>query len=178
MDVVSFDLFDTLFYRKCAHPTDIFEMVGGKEFKEARIQAEKEARKQSPYEEITFYDIYALLDGSLAQKELETEEANIYLNPRVHGYYKRSQGKTIIIASDMYLPKWFIQRQLELHGIKYHELFLSSDLRVTKSTGNMFKKIVEKYPDKRIMHFDDRKDLCLIAERYGIEGAWTRKWEG
>ena len=61
--IVSFDIFDTLLKRNVGRPSDVFsvmeyansDLMG---FKNARIFAEQEARKESQYEEVTLNEIY------------------------------------------------------------------------------------------------------------------------
>ena len=68
--VISFDIFDTLFFRKCLLPENIFEIIGNNKyvkkyfdtastFKKYRIYAEKNARITHKYkQDITLDEIY------------------------------------------------------------------------------------------------------------------------
>lgn len=84
-EYVSFDIFDTLVLRNCEKPSDVFKIVGSDTdgFYEARVQAEKEVRHASRFEEITLNEIYEHLRSvygtdkadQLKQREIETEIA-------------------------------------------------------------------------------------------------------
>lgn len=68
-ECVSFDVFDTLLKRSVASPEDVFlymekEISGWKiakidNFAEARVNAEREARKATPQREVSLQDIYS-----------------------------------------------------------------------------------------------------------------------
>lgn len=57
-DVVTFDVFDTLVIRDVLDPTDVFNLIGGKKFRYARVLAELMAVRNSRREEITLEEIY------------------------------------------------------------------------------------------------------------------------
>ena len=71
----------------------------------------------------------------------------------------RKNNVKIIIATDMYLPKGFIERLLEKNKIKYDYLYVSNDIQVRKSRGTMFKYI---WNDLNI----NKKDLIHIGDNY------------
>ena len=174
-DVISFDLFDTLILRKCLFPTDAFNLIKRLPFKHSRVQLERKARevwKLRGKDEINFDDLYGILPNSdfLKNKELEVERDLIYINEPVREIleYAKSIGKTIILASDMYMKKDFLEGILKENNIVYDEFYLSSELNATKHTGKLYELIKGDYKDKKILHIDDRKDLCVKAESYGF----------
>ena len=125
--IISFDIFDTLLKRNTIKPIDIFELVEKKynlknknkicEFKKLRIEAESIARSNSDKEDILLEDIYKEinLDDSVAlnlmEIELNIEEEFLMQNIEMKKIYDYAlyKGKEIIIISDMYLPKKFIE---------------------------------------------------------------------
>ncbi|MCL2607819.1 MAG: hypothetical protein FWD92_04630 [Methanomassiliicoccaceae archaeon] len=169
--VVSFDIFDTLLVRPTVHPTDMFKLVGrktqyvGAQFLQMRRLAETEARKRRPfgYDDVTldeiydtFSDIYCV-SREEAERIKETELATEfkYLRPRkaLKELYLNAikAQKEVILASDMYLPMEFIESVLRKNGYDGHsKIYLSSELKLTKGNGRLFKKIVEDYFEKGI----------------------------
>lgn len=183
-DVVSFDVFDTLLVRPFLHPTDLFavledyvnkrlQSVDSIHFKSIRIEAEKDARHTSwimnnNNQEISLHDIYerigviTCIDRQILEeikaKEIELELK--YLSRRHSGYelytMAKHLGKKIIITSDMYLSKDIIQSALEKNGYAgFDAIFISSEVNLTKSTGDLFRYIQRRYTGKRILHGGD-----------------------
>ena len=151
---VSFDIFDTLLKRKVNNPEDIFQLmqlnIGNTipDFKDKRINAERQARLINNPREITLDDIYNnFSDVSETQKEylkkleLKFEKAALMPNkPIVDLFNKCVQArKLVFIISDMYLPFSFIESVLNEWGIKgYTKIYLSSDKHLTKRSGLLF----------------------------------------
>lgn len=174
-DIISFDLFDTLILRKCLYPTDAFNLVKPLPFKHSRIMLEKKAREVGNLKgvvEIDYDSIYKMLPQSdfLKSKELEVEKDLIYINEPIREIldYAKSIGKFVILASDMYMKKDFLESIMKENGIEYDKFYLSSELNATKHSGELYKLIKKDFPDKTILHIDDRKDLCIKAESVGI----------
>lgn len=161
--VISFDLFDTLLKRNVWCPQNIFMLVereGARRFgsqldgfSEKRISAERKAREISVCEDVTINEIYEQLpyeDGMksiLLQLELDAEYAMITPNEEMKRVYEYavSSGKKILFVSDMYLSVEFIERLLQKCGYRhYTKLYVSSDTKVSKSTGHMYKLILNE----------------------------------
>lgn len=177
---VSFDIFDTVLKRDVPEPKDVFKCIENyyrlNGFVEARIQAEKKARRNSHKEEISFKDIYHNIDNSfkkLENCEIEMEKKllrnNLFLQPVLD--YCRKTGKKIILISDMYLSVFFIKELLKKYQIPYDELYVSSDIGVQKITGDLFQHVLknENISGKELIHIGDsvRGDF-LGARRAGI----------
>jgi len=133
--VVSFDIFDTALIRKVLKPTDIFQVVadeiGIEGFKNARIAAEKNARKLQPgREDIAYSDIYSLISKEIdPQKELDVEERYLTVNKECYELYKSVPSECkVIFTSDMYLPHEFVSKILHKYGYYYHELYISGSV--------------------------------------------------
>jgi predicted HAD superfamily hydrolase len=182
--VHSFDVFDTCLLRTCAFPSDIFievarALVGSKpspdecgfadDFRSARTKAEVTARSQTDREDITLQEIWAELASKFPpydatagiEVELDIERRNIGPNRNVLSVVKasRESGARIAFISDMYLPAAFIQEQLECHGF-FREgdgLFVSSEVGLTKRTGNLFRHMlrVEGVDPAHVRHYGD-----------------------
>lgn len=167
--VVSFDVFDTLILRPFWTPTDLFLLMNDAfhrectvssyvDFSEIRVQAERDCRarirKEHPqYEEITLDEIYDQLEKDycldrMALEKLKALEQELELRfcvERKMGRQlfelARSQGKQVIICSDMYLPRQTVEAILKKNGYEYDHLYLSSELRVSKGSQALFKHV-------------------------------------
>ena len=192
--VISFDVFDTLVYRPFWNPSDLFYLLGdfantlldskdGLDFYNLRIEAEKRARlvnkvNHPMWEDITLDDIYVELKKYLGVSDdiitkIKVQEINLELQYcKVRQYAKeifdlaKYLGKKIIITSDMYLPHDVIETILHQCGYQgYEHLFVSSETKVTKATGNMYSFVVKNMGlnPKNILHIGDNIDSDVKA---------------
>lgn len=131
------------------------------DFVQIRINAEAESRvtaKRNGKEEVTLEDIYKQmsyyqgLDIETYQKimnlEVETElELSYPIWENIEKLKKLQMSDTVYLISDMYLEKNIIQKML----INVDDIFvdipilLSSEVGVTKRTGNLYEYFIEKY---------------------------------
>lgn len=188
-DIISFDIFDTLLIRPYVKPTDLFlhieKLYKIKGFHKNRILAEKSARgKYIDNEEITLNQIYEEIDDKykpFKEIEIELEERILTIhkeNKEIYDYALRI-GKKIIIVSDMYLPKEVIEKILIKNNYtNYYKLYLSSDLMLTKASGNLYKYIIDDLNVKpsTIMHLGDNYHSDFENARlYGIDAFFIEK---
>lgn len=185
-DVVSFDIFDTLIDRTCKKPDDIFDYVQVmynlqnpkkkvSKFKTQRKKAYKNAVKKSKFEEITLKEIYDNLENytkkekeKLKGLEIKLELSLCKTNIKMHEIYLKllKDNKQIIVTSDMYLPLEIIEEILKKNGYtQIKKIFLSSELKLTKWTGSIYKKIVNLYRGKKIIHIGDNPTSDYIRAR-------------
>ena len=179
IEVVSFDIFDTLVLRSVKEPKDVFDIVENiynrnectsiSRFKERRVEAEDLARKTTTKEEITLDDIYiqeplSVFDSQIRLKlmtlEIEIEIKVCYTNPDIKPLYDMAinEGKKVVITSDMYLPKDIIETILNNCGYSnFSCLFLSCEENMTKRTGSLFRKVIStlNVSPKQILHIGD-----------------------
>lgn len=180
-DVISFDVFDTLVERSFLfEPSELFESVYGKVFsnqqfgrgfKMLRIEAERIAREKAEYsgfQEITLIEIYEQL-AKLSEfdektlKVFKKEEALLeidacYAKPKGKDLFEfaKKKGKNIWIISDIYLDRNTIEQILSKNGFEgYEKLVISSEPKLTKHTGDLFKSIKIGNEDKKIFHIGD-----------------------
>lgn len=194
-DIVSFDIFDTLLTRKTVDPRDVFtvarELFNEKspysmsdDFYRLRIKAEKTVRiKKSMHTEVSFDEIYEEFGvaygyskdfcDTLQKYELEAEHIMLMRDPStVEIYdYAKAQRKSIIIVSDMYLPKVRVAQLLRENGVDdWDELIVSSDEQVAKFSGSAYARIVGRYPGKRVLHVGDNIHSDKgWAEKFGFD---------
>ena len=188
-NIISFDIFDTLLIRPYVKPTDLFlhieKLYKIEGFHKNRILAEKSARgKYIDYEEITLNKIYEEIDDKykrFKEIEIELEERILTIhkeNKEIYDYALRI-GKKIIIVSDMYLPKNVIEKILIKNNYtNYYKLYLSSELNLTKASGNLYKYIIDdlKVKPSTIMHLGDNYHSDFENARlYGIDAFFIEK---
>ncbi|MCV6598920.1 MAG: HAD-IA family hydrolase [Alphaproteobacteria bacterium] len=187
-DVVSFDIFDTLLLRPYAKPVDLFshleqlENVEG--FAEERVNAERRTRRiikgnNPKYEDITLDEIYEEINPkfkSLKKKELDLEGKVLFQNSEIYNVYKYAlrKKKKVIFVSDMYLPATFLKKVVEKNGYdKYEKLYVSSEYRKGKGTGNLYKEVLKdlSLKAKNVVHIGDNHHSDFVqANNIGIKG--------
>jgi FMN phosphatase YigB (HAD superfamily) len=166
--IISFDIFETIAFRKVAKAVDIFKIVGNKEFVKKyfydssiflnyRISAEKNARiNKRNSQDVSLEEIYSYLpiDKRIQEKilklEIDEEIKQIYINKQMDEWIKlaKKYNKKVFLISDMYLSKSNIHKivvdKLKSKNL-IDEIFVSSEEKVTKYTSDLFVKIKEKY---------------------------------
>ena len=83
----------------------------------------------------------------LRQLEEKVERESVAARPDVVSImqFALSQGKRVVLASDMYLPRSVIESMLSAQGILgWHTLYLSSDIGLRKDSGDLYRHILEK----------------------------------
>ena len=161
----SFDIFDTLITRDVYKPTDIFIFLGKKlrdkkiieitpfEFMKKRIEAEKFARINSNFEEITLDEIYLVL-SNLVSFNLEDINEVKFLEEEIEFNFsspieenRRLTSYESILISDTYFKKEFLASLLKKNNISYRDIFVSSEFRKTKHHGSLYDEVIKAYND-------------------------------
>ncbi|WP_026879011.1 HAD-IA family hydrolase [Ignatzschineria larvae DSM 13226] len=219
-DVISFDIFDTLLYRPFKSPSDLFKFIEPEvheilsdntiDFYHLRRSSESIAftkAVEGGRGEITIDEIYnqlaSRLDISdelkkkLLNLELETEFRFLYPRKSALAAFKESvaSGKTVILISDMYLSKTFLEKVLNKNGYKgYKKLYVSSECGVKKHSGKLFDYVLQdlKVPAKDILHIGDNPigdikqakarglatfHLEKAIDLFGHNSAYIRPWK-
>ena len=191
-DVISFDMFDTLVFRTCKKPVDVFAYLEKQNniqnFKNLRIQAELDARRNSKkfWGEININEIYKELSAkintnieSAIMAEIEAEKKFCYANKFMLDLVKilRENNKTIIITSDMYLPSNYLNEILRNAGYpEFSNIYVSNELLKNKASGTSYKKLKDIYKDKNFIHIGDNKTSDIIkAKRLGFDTCLVKK---
>jgi len=198
MDVVSFDVFDTLLTRVVGTPTSAFILLGKvlvdrviinespTAFARKRVEAEVRAREKSEGSEVTLRMIYLELAQMLPltatemetamQVECEIEDLLIRAVPDAERRIlaERQCDARIIFMSDMYLPAPLIIRWLEQHGLWHQQdrLYLSNEERVSKATGKLFRRVLQSEclkPSQLTHYGNNRYSDVASALREGIK---------
>ncbi len=171
-DVISFDVFDTLIYRKVEKPNDIFHIMsaemGCNDFMDIRKKAENMARdvkeKREGNREVVLEEIYDLLQSRFhigkkwMDREIELEISMSMPNEYIRRVYELlvKFGKTIVFMTDMYLPLEVIRQIVEKNGYReYAQIILSNEYGLRKGDGTLQRILLEQYPYKKIVHVGD-----------------------
>jgi len=177
MRLASYDLFDTLITRVTRRPVDVFRLVGASgtvkfrwkfagiiPFHVWRRQAERVARKKSPHEDIHLVEIYRILGWVICRPDqvmrLEIALENSLIRPIPDAVEqlraRRETGTPCCIVSDMYLSRSMLRRIVRKH-IGDTPLYVSSQLRITKSSGRLFHHVAtsQNVPISDIHHYGD-----------------------
>ena len=195
IQVISFDIFDTLIYRPVTAPTDLFYLIKGDvqrilrdpsvDFQVMRTLAEVKARQlHSGLEDITIHQIYEYFitdfliskDDAQQIKELEIALETRYARPRkiMHEVFEfaRKSDKIIILTTDMYLTEQEIAPILSKCGYEgFSEIFISSQWNKTKQSGNLYREILRKLQisPKQMLHIGDNWHSDIdMAKQLGI----------
>lgn len=170
IDIVSFDIFDTLLWRPYIKASDMFihleEITRRNGFAEKRQEAESLFYQKYGYSrEVTIDDIYAILPEfiDLKERELNLELQILNVNFEIKKYYDYAKkiGKKIIICSDMYLPVDFLEKVLKKNGYgEYDKLYVSNAINRRKDRGDMYDYVLAdlKVKPSRILHIGDNKN--------------------
>ena len=179
----SVDIFDTLLFRLCRTPVEVFRFmqqrsevsVTTKHFKDYRIAAEEQARKDSrkrDAEDVSLAEIYTCFQeftsctreqAEIVRRiELETEMA--LLQPTNFGKrfleHVQKTGKRFVLTSDMYLPSEFLTEVLTSKGIfGWERLFVSNEHGRMKRTGTLYRDVIDHFnvPAEKILHIGDNR---------------------
>ncbi len=185
-EMISFDIFDTLFVRPVADPEDAFDMLGERfgivDFKRLRREAQAEAFRRmaaAGRNEITLEDIYGCMAALpagvdakvLCQAEFELEQVLTVPNPELIGIFKSiAARKRVAIISDMYLPQLFFERLFEEHGLPRVPMYVSSERNATKrDRGELFDCMIAEtgVAPGKVLHIGDNlvSDVTRARER-------------
>ena len=198
IDIVSFDMFDTLVVRPFYKPSDMFELMDKTfiklsnynkviKFSKIRFDSEVFLRKESLKNgicEVKIDDIYNYIkdfysipyDIVLKMKNLEEELEIKYCTKRHTAYdlYELSRfiNKKVIVTTDIYMNRNTIEEILRRNEYDFDHIYISSELLKTKSDGSLFHHIKET-ENKRILHIGDNVNSDVkMAEKNNIVSAY------
>ena len=178
VELVSFDIFDTLLLRPFVKPSDVWREVQVKLLAPGYAVCRKMANRLS-YEANSSYD--PTLDDAYRyipfykfckKTELQVEMDCLSVNPDMLKIwnYAGKQNKIRVISSDMYLPVKFIEKVLRKNGISgWDKLYVSSELQKTKRSGTLFKQLISDFnavPLNKMLHIGDNEqsDVKMPSE--------------
>lgn len=197
-EYVSFDIFDTLIFRPLFSPADLYKFLNIEfnrlldkevliDFPLIRINAEDSQRRilkaQNPAcEDVNLDEIYDFIKTNycftdevietIKRREIELELDFCTARKTAYELYElaRYHDKKIIFISDMYLPGDVVS-QILLKNEYEGELFLSSETRFLKSSGNLYKYALSKLgiTADQLVHIGDNLNSDIkAATKLGI----------
>jgi FMN phosphatase YigB (HAD superfamily) len=203
--VLSLDCFDTLLWRKVAHPTDVFYSLQRSALFQARgitadmrINSESAARKKRKVlagtYEVSLSDIYRellpqadeTLIGQAVDAEVSCEIAHGFIYEPVARLIRRAhqRGLRTIVVSDTYLSSAQLRHMLsELMGEDcglIQQIHCSSEAGKAKTTG-IWPEILrrENRLPHQLFHLGDNRQADQEAPaRLGIGAAWLENHPG
>lgn len=181
-DLVSFDFFDTLFVRPLVDPEDAFDVLcetrGIEAFRARRRAAQSRAFQvmiQNRRGEIDIDGIYECFDDlpnpdAVRNAEFDLEHAVTLPNPEMVAVFLAAikMGKTVVVTSDMYLPRHWFSALMQRHGLPDVPLFISADRNATKrDQGELFGILSAEtdVPNHRILHIGDNAESDVAKAR-------------
>lgn len=171
VEVVSFDIFDTLLERPLLEPTDLFHLIGNKYDKDTK-KSFYEVRKKYDDGLKNFDEIYSAIEkgenipSSVIQQmkldELQLETSLLRRREEIFQVYNYAvkRGKKVIAISDMYLPDSFLTDVLKRNGyMNIAKVYVSSAHNKRKDKGSLYDYVLEKegLPPKKLLHVGDNK---------------------
>lgn len=190
--VVSFDMFDTLVFRRVNAPETIFDLVGKHfgihGFCKIRMAEQNEASRrvyekyQYPHANIDeIYDVLAehteipVNWNEVKEYEIQMEKDALVANREMLEVFKfaKEQGKRVVITSDMYLFAETLQDILEKQGFKgIDHVYCSADERKAKFNKELFEllSVKENVDYTNILHIGDKdRDDSEYPGSFGIK---------
>ncbi|MDD3182939.1 MAG: hypothetical protein PHD48_09075, partial [Alphaproteobacteria bacterium] len=173
IDVVSFDIFDTLLVRPVMNPKDIFYLIAQKldkklgiDFISLRWSAEDGlADTYATLEDIYNYirekfNLEKNVCDLLMAEELHCERQLLQARADMEKIYQRAvkSGKRVIAVSDMYLPSSVLKEILWAKGFdKIDTIYVSCEKKARKDSGKLFDTVLrhEKIAAERMVHIGD-----------------------
>ena len=178
-DYVSFDIFDTLIFRNVVNPTDVFMQIELGEdlydFYNVRIGAEAIARKKvvKSNMEINIFDIYDFISGKyniskdeMIEMEFKYELMSCHANPYMKEFFDilLNNNKKIIITSDMYWPKKYLEKLLKNCGYdQFDNLYVSCEYELNKGNGSIQKFISDELHTTSVIHIGDNYQSDIVG---------------
>jgi predicted HAD superfamily hydrolase len=185
--VISFDVFDTMVTRIWREPSDLFLALGTLlrnqgslplapgAFAEARVQAERSARKVQPSGETTLGEIYDRLRAATgiapevakacADLELLLERRSIRPIAAIRDLANQlvAVGRRVVLTSDSYLRSEDLVSALAESGLEAGKIpvAVSSEHRASKRVGDLYKIVQETFPAPAYAHLGDKQGADL-----------------
>lgn len=173
VDVVSFDLFDTLITRKVRFYTDIFELLDCRlrekgiyipDFHRVRLYAEKELSRDHAPGLVQIYEYLLRKTGGnfitareLAEQEWDVDKSVFLARESMCDILRKTvdSGKKVVLTTDSYYSDSQIKEILERFRLTgCDDIIISSEYGASKTNG-LFKILRNKYKNNNILHIGD-----------------------
>lgn len=190
--LVSFDVFDTLLFRKTNTPETVFDLVGKHfgihGFRKLRMDEQNEASRRAYLAEqhphANMDEIYEVLAEhteipvdwmEVKEYEMQLERDALVANQELLEIfrYAKAQGKRVVATSDMYLSAQFLQEVLQARGFgEIDHVYCSADEHKAKFNRDLFEVVAQKenLPYEDILHIGDKeRDDGEYPGSYGMQ---------
>lgn len=191
-EVVSFDVFDTLLFRKVNTPETIFDLIGKTfnihGFRKLRMTEQNRAsgiafqKNKAPHSDMN--EIYEVLSEhseidvdwqEVKAFEIQVEKDALTANREMLEIFNfaKSQNKRVVATSDMYLLAATLGEILENCGYTgFDYIYCSADERKAKFSRDLFEVVAQKenVPYEKILHIGDNQSADVdIPSSFGIK---------
>ena len=174
--VISFDIFDTLLFRPCLLPKDIFYLIAqrvNEKFNIDFIQLRLNAEQLMGTENANIYEIYKWIGlnygipsnvcAQLLKEEVKTEKELLSPRQEIAEIYDLAirSGKRVIATSDMYLTRTILADILKDKGFnKISEIYVSNEYKKRKNYGDLYEVVLQSESCKagQLLHIGDNID--------------------
>ncbi|MFR9566892.1 MAG: hypothetical protein SNH13_06515, partial [Rikenellaceae bacterium] len=192
MQLISFDVFDTLLIRRCGAAENIFYLTAQRLFAQDQSRADSfvlwrlRAEGDALVEEPSIEDIYSSFEseyfGVSSQRALAAEKSveweNLTANTSLKECVKRCrrEGAEICYISDMYLDEAFLRMVLSREGIidEGEKIYVSSQYKATKASGKLYDVVRCELSPTAWTHYGDNSHSDIkMARRRGIKARYV-----
>lgn len=191
IEVVSFDVFDTLLFRKTDRPETIFDLIGQHfgihGFRKLRMDEQNTASRRvfasHGYPHADMNEIYEVLSehreipvnwNEVKEFEIGLEKDALVANTEMLEIfrYAKSLNKRVVATSDMYLLADTLREILEENGfVGFDHIYCSADEHKAKFNRELFKHVAqhEKVQYSHMLHIGDSASADVeIPQSFGI----------
>ncbi|WP_017210831.1 HAD-IA family hydrolase [Clostridium beijerinckii] len=203
--IVAFDFFDTIVHRDCNPEEILYEwakicacyfkyQIEPSRLYSLRKEKEREGKRVLEKEELTYEELMRFTFEALdfqwdfdefyqysLKEECRIELKHISLDKDIILVFKslKNNDKKIVVISDFYSGFEIFEGIIRKLGIEKYidQLYVSSNFGVRKSTGNLYKKILEELrlsPDKITMVGDNKNSDYKIPQSLGLKSVWKQ----
>lgn len=195
-DVVSIDVFDTLIARRVLDPGMVHVVVARVMFDDERRRArwplvrtgaESRAREAASRPDVSLNEIYACVGeiapdldiAGLQASEVATELKLAHATHRGRALWAavRQAGKPILVTTDIYLSRTFMEGLLRTCGYEgWAAMYVSGEDGTAKHDGTTFAGIMRELPGRSVLHIGDNKWSDVASARQaGVEALHLRR---
>lgn len=203
--IIAFDFFDTIVHRDCNPEEILYEwakmcacyfkyQIDPSKLYSLRKEKENEGKTFLDKEELTYEQLMRLIFEALdfqwnfdefyqysLKEECRIELKHISLDKDILSIFNalKNNYKKIIVISDFYAGFEIFDAIIQELGIESYidKLYISSNFGLRKSTGNLYKKILEELklsPDKITMVGDNKYSDYKIPKSLGLKSVWKQ----
>ena len=158
------DAFDTLLWRQCLWPTDIFKKLAKNNSIPRLAELHRKFSERISYwrsSNPTIENVFSGFYGWTIEEEHAAERAEILANPFfLHAVMRLRSEVRLVVLSDMYMSSAQIADLLEAAGYPldtFHAIYSSADINASKHQGTAYKLVIRQLGARveRIAHYGD-----------------------